>query len=413
MTAAETPNAPATTDFDAATMQPDPVTLFQAQMEHLMAPLSDAEAAGAVETQPGLALAEASAEREAGAGFDADSLGDGSEESAATVDEVDGVPLNADADVDPPGMGPADDELQAGEADASYEETADDDASDFEDEDDDDFEDDDSDEDALEPEPDAEVDGTGGVDDDDGVTDPDALDELDDATEEEALEALARGLMAGQPHLTPEEAVAAAMAARGVTDAEARPGPSPDETPTAEALEAERRELDRQWRKGVRDLLDDAVLDQMEKRLQEITELLPKARAEDAQKGKARASEFEKCTTETLELYPEANQPGTPLFERMTRIHAELMAAGDPLVHHAHKPLIIAQMAARELGMKPAKAARPGPQGPPPGMTAAFTHGMRRSGAQPALARELDGLRSPQDFEKLLRGLTGRVYTGR
>ncbi len=299
------------------------------------------------------------------------------DEQAAAPDDVDGTPAHPDEDVDPPGLdsddaedaAPSTDDLLTGETDAFH--------------------------------PDAS-----------SSTDP--------------VEDLAQALLAEDPQLTVAQAVTAARTAIAGEAAISETGMEGPGSTAAAALEAERRELDQQWRKGVRDMVEDATLDRLEARMAEIDSALPQARVADTRRGQAAQGEFDRCAAHTLDLYPDASRAGTPLYERMQEIHAALEAAGDPVISHQHKPLVIAQMAARELSIaprrgvggrrladtrRPAAHAVSGGNFPAMTMTAALspTPGQRRTEHGPTpLVREIRAIRSPQDYDRLIRGLTGR-----
>lgn len=238
------------------------------------------------------------------------------------------------------------------------------------------------------------------------------------APQVDPAETLARTLRQANPKLTFAQAAAEAerILAEGKDPAVADPDPEP-ETPTVDALTEERRNLDKAWRKAVRDLADDEEIDRMEARLAEIDELLPQAREADAKRAEKVTSAYEQAAQRAVDLYPDAAKEGSPLFKRMAEIHQTAEDNGDPLISDPNKALIIAQMAARDLRIAPkagpAKPAAtpPGKRGPASSMTALPAAAAARRAAAPttpAVVKQLETIKSPHEFEQLMRGLAGR-----
>ncbi|MDZ4287864.1 MAG: hypothetical protein U0984_07890 [Prosthecobacter sp.] len=140
----------------------------------------------------------------------------------------------------------------------------------------------------------------------------------------------------------------------------------------------------------------------------------------ETQLQQALVTSYEANATRTLQLYPEAGREGTRLFQRMEEIHAALEATNDPLIHDPAKPLVIAQMAARELRIPPQGggavsapargAAGNGSrarQGSPAPMTAPLGGGKARP-AGPTMhpmERAIQEIQTPEQYEALMHGL--------
>ena len=65
-----------------------------------------------------------------------------------------------------------------------------------------------------------------------------------------------------------------------------------------------------------------------------------------------------KSELQTIAAYPDAGKTDSPLTLKMQEIEAALKTLGDPRYNSADKPMILAQMAAKELGIKPAISAQ-------------------------------------------------------
>lgn len=231
-------------------------------------------------------------------------------------------------------------------------------------------------------------------------------------------------LRAKNPKLSMRAAVELAEQALGVgsdgTDDQGADDPNKggtDEIPSAEALEAERRELDKKWRKGTRELEDDTVLEGYEARIAEIDALLPQARVADQQRTERVTNDFEEAAQNALDLYPEAGKAGSPMFKLMAKIHDDLAALNDPIISDVNKPLIIAQMAARELRIAPRRASaqannKAGAQataarrtGGAASMTAPLAAAsQRRPQGAPSVVKTIDAIQTPEDYERLVHG---------
>jgi hypothetical protein len=236
---------------------------------------------------------------------------------------------------------------------------------------------------------------------------------------------LASQLRVANPDLSEPEAqeLAARALAAPASPPPAAPAAPALPVPAIAALETERQELDRAWRKGVRELLPDEDLERMETRIAEIDALIPKARDEEVRQIQQRHAAYEASASRAIELYPEAGREGSALFKRMEQIHAALEASNDPLIHDASKPLVIAQMAARELriaphsgpaAVAPAKPAATPAVRPRSGGSAPMTAPLAGASARPAAPtpngseKAIEQIQTPEQYEALMHGLRRR-----
>lgn len=249
-----------------------------------------------------------------------------------------------------------------------------------------------------------------------------AVEEVAPAPQADPVEALTKSLRAANPKLSLAQAALKAEeiigegAAAATDDAPAAAAAdSAADIPSVEALLAERRELDKAWRKSVRDMDDDEKIDAMEARIAAIDDLVPKAREADARRAESVTSAYEASAQKTAEIYPDAVKEGSPLYNRMAEIHQDLEAAGDPLISDTNKALIIAQMAAKELLIAPRKAvasvrttAKPSPRGAAPVLTPMPAAGSQRRTSAPAVpvvAQQVEKIDSPDAYNDFIRNL--------
>lgn len=61
--------------------------------------------------------------------------------------------------------------------------------------------------------------------------------------------------------------------------------------------------------------------------------------------------DYEKSELRTIAAYPDAAKPDSPLSVKMMEIEKVLKLAGDPLYNSAEKPMMLAERAAKELGV--------------------------------------------------------------
>lgn len=68
---------------------------------------------------------------------------------------------------------------------------------------------------------------------------------------------------------------------------------------------------------------------------------------------------FAAAESKAIELYPDAAVEGSRMWKAMEAIQAALEANNDPLVQSTDAPVVIAQMAAAQIGLAPTNAGRP------------------------------------------------------
>ncbi len=224
------------------------------------------------------------------------------------------------------------------------------------------------------------------------------------------IEATVAALRAANPKLTLKAALE--LAEKAVAPEASSVATQQDETPPPPPvadLKAELKDLRQKHRKALREYADDADIDAIEARMDEIEEtLLPAAQQHAERQREEVARTFESYADRAVELYPEAAREGSPLYNRMAEIHADLEANGDPLVNSPEKALKIAQMAAAELHIAPKRAAAP--RTPSPGtrssapMTRPISAAHARSAPPPVTRAEqaIDAIKSPEEFEAFI-----------
>lgn len=244
----------------------------------------------------------------------------------------------------------------------------------------------------------------------------------------DAVALAAAALRAANPALSIADALAIAearapKAAEQQTTAaqvEAQEITAPD-VPTPEELRAKRKELDKEWRNAVKDLADDDAIEAIEKKIEELDDQIPQAEQAHVEYANQVRGQFEQFAAKTVELYPDAAVEGSPLFVRMEEIHRTMEETGDETLNSPRKALLIAQMAARELGtaprtVKPAATTQPGKPAAPrvkgnAPMTAPLASGSARTASPPinVVDKAIAGIRTPEDFANTMRGLGIRV----
>lgn len=130
---------------------------------------------------------------------------------------------------------------------------------------------------------------------------------------------------------------------------------------------------------------------------------------------------FTASETRAAQFYPFAADPSSPLGQRMVEIEESLQALGDPLYNDPNKPLIIAQMVAKENNIAPrkpgTKTATPAPKPVAPAQKPA-PKGMLPSGASraaPAAATNpvvdrISAARTPYELQQVMKSLGRRDF---
>jgi hypothetical protein len=231
-------------------------------------------------------------------------------------------------------------------------------------------------------------------------------------------------LLKRNPDMKLEAALAEAKALLGKTDdAPAAPEQFPDEPieapPNVEQLEAERADL-KARRKEARKNLDYDALAEIEDRLDDLEEqVIPQAREAEARKQQQEHGAFTESATKAAELYPDAANEASELYQRMEEIDQTLRETGDPLFNDPNKPLRIAQMAAKELAIAPKRKGQAQPpaaapvQQPRPlarvSMTAPLAAPGARSSPPPvsAFEQQINAVSSEEEYLALKQQLVG------
>jgi hypothetical protein len=143
----------------------------------------------------------------------------------------------------------------------------------------------------------------------------------------------------------------------GTSQPGATPKPETAPQPTLAELKQKRSDLKSQIREA-RASLDFETLDNLELELEKLDEeAIPAAREHEAvtvsERERQLTQTWDHATSEAVRLYPDAAQEGSELFQRIDALDKEMQQNGDPLFNDPKKPLILAQMAARELLIAP------------------------------------------------------------
>ncbi len=108
-----------------------------------------------------------------------------------------------------------------------------------------------------------------------------------------------------------------------------------------------------------------AIEEQIEQLMEHRSTLQQNATRAETEKASAFQTAYAANDAKAVTLYPFAADPNSAGAKRMLEIDADLKANGDPLYNSPDKPLRIAQMAAAELNIAPArKGTTPAPKPP-------------------------------------------------
>ncbi len=187
-------------------------------------------------------------------------------------------------------------------------------------------------------------------------------------------------------------------------------------TPPDLAAIQERRKEIRTKIKDARANMDFEALNTLEDELEIIDqEELPAAREAQArreQEANATATaKWQESSDAAAAAYPDAAKANSPLFTRMAQIDADLKARNDPLFFDSQKPLIIAQMAAKELRIAPrpvSSARKPVARQAP--MTAPLRAGQRGAPQleESSTIKAIRAAKDPEALAELRRQIIGR-----
>jgi hypothetical protein len=258
------------------------------------------------------------------------------------------------------------------------------------------------------------------------------------------VEKLALTLKREDPKLTLAEAEVRAKAALGVKDE--APAKSGDDAAannglpkSVEEVDAKLTDLVAQRSKALKDLnfeMMDNVINEIDA-LKEHRIVLREQKARQAEEARSAYNvSFDAAEAKAGALYDFVQQAESEAFKRMAAIDDELRENKDPLFNDPEKPLIIAQMVARELRIAPKSPGRasgvaktttsPNKQGGAAAASAAPVAGAGKAGGKSvppvasgsartssgssqsaAIAAEIQGLKNPDDLEKFLAKLGG------
>lgn len=137
------------------------------------------------------------------------------------------------------------------------------------------------------------------------------------------------------------------------------------------------------------------------------------------QQAAAYDRQFADSEARAAEFYPFVSDKDSPLRQRMIEIEESLEALSDPLFHDPNKPLLIAQMVAKENSIAPKKAsaarvaapAQPAAPRPPP--KGVLPSGSSRSAAAPQVNpvdAAISSIKTQGDVQKLMKSLGVRQF---
>jgi len=185
---------------------------------------------------------------------------------------------------------------------------------------------------------------------------------------------LALGYLKRNRDWTLEQAMDAARNSLGVKPEPAKattPEPAAEKQPgvftTLEELDTETDRLESEKEKATTDLrFDDAAklerqLRRLDRQRLDLVDQQRQQRAEEQTRAEATYNQqFDASHKRATELYDFATDPKSEGAQRMVEIEEALRQAGDPLYTSPNKPLVIAQMVARELRIPPKTAGAKG-----------------------------------------------------
>lgn len=227
--------------------------------------------------------------------------------------------------------------------------------------------------------------------------------------------------------ITLAEAETRAKAALGIKDQSAQTGAADTGKPkTVAEVDAKIAELKAARTKARTEDLDFKEADRLDNEIDALREhklTLREQTAETASKEQAAYNKaFDAAEGQASGLYDFVKQAESEGFKRMAEIDRQLEANRDPLFNDPSKPLVIAQMVARELKIAPKSptAAKPGATGkpvvtarpavsttvPPKKTVPPVASGASRTSTSTtqgdAVSKEIDQLRTPADLENFL-----------
>lgn len=206
-------------------------------------------------------------------------------------------------------------------------------------------------------------------------------------------------------------------------DAQGEPRPNPESEQddgmprTVAEAEAEIDRLSDEAKKAYGEDLDFEKGAELQARINKLNRLVGKLQLSEMEQGRNQASArdqaYRDAERKAVELYDFVTDPKHPGIKLMEDINERLRDAGDPLYDDPEKPLRIAQMAARELGIAPKGKTRkqtgvksPGkaPRGKPtvqPVSGNARTNPKTNAGQ---LDEAVESINSPDDWDRMIYG---------
>ena len=208
------------------------------------------------------------------------------------------------------------------------------------------------------------------------------------------------------------------------TQEDQNPQAATPQVESLEALESKRVELRNQL-KEARESLDYDEQARIQSELDDLVyDAIPKAREATARQAQEQHTQtftaIQLSAQKAAELYPDAAQEGSEFFNRMIEIEQALTHTGDPLINDPNKPLVIAQMAARELNIAPQRKGTAQPptaapsQQPRPAARVQMTAPLASPGARvttapvPAIEQAIEKVSSPEEYEALMNQIVGK-----
>jgi hypothetical protein len=195
-------------------------------------------------------------------------------------------------------------------------------------------------------------------------------------------------------------------------------------TETIETVSAEIERIEAERSKAVKELRfeDTDALDQKLRKLDRKHTALERQAESQARERQAQAkaqyeTAFSRSNTQAVGLYPDAANIESPLAKKMVEIEQLLEETNDPLYRDPNKPLVVAQMAARELRIAPkakgtATVVKPALKPAAPAVTAAKPKGMLPAGGSTTapvanphaeLNTKIQSVNNPDDLKKTLK----------
>lgn len=271
--------------------------------------------------------------------------------------------------------------------------------------------------------------------------DPDTPDEVTPITGNRArvrlgktdqLGRLAVALKSRNRDWTLDQAMDAARKQLGIKPEGAAPapvkGPYDDLPQTMEAVDAHITTLEDQRAEKLKSLEFDEVarIDKELRRSDRHRSNLERQEVTQASETHNRYNqEYDQSEARAVEHYPDAGKPESDFGKRMVEIEASLKELDDPLYHDAQKPLRIAQMVAKEMGIaprkkgqspapasQPAAAPVPKPAVPAPKGNLVPSGGSRSTPppAKPAVDERVTKVSNIEDLRKLQRELGIKAF---